>query len=220
MMTQHRLPPFRVLILCALALGFLLLRGLDIGPLHPDVLIHRAWLAEVGAAGFTERYLAVNQRHLLVGPVNAAAYLVFLTDDLPYQVIFQLGRLLSGVFLAGIVARLGGGMALAVCSGLALSLTSLRVDHLYQGINWYIEPTLTMLLASAYLYIGSIQTPLPNRRRALYALSFALYAVSVLIYEAGLPWLALNGVLGVALRRSLPWPARLWRAVVEMAPFA
>lgn len=39
---MNHAPPYRVLIACALALVLLLVRGLDIGPLHPDVLIHRA----------------------------------------------------------------------------------------------------------------------------------------------------------------------------------
>lgn len=163
----------------------------------------------------------MNQRHLLVGPLHVAAYLAFDNADLPYQIIFQLGRLLSGVFLAGIVARLGGGFALAVCAGLALSFTSLRVDHLYQSINWHVEPTLPLLLASAYFYIWSVQASArASRSRALYVLSFALYAVSVLLYESGLPWFALNVMLSLWLRRSQAWRLRLWHTAVEIAPFA
>jgi hypothetical protein len=51
----------------------LLVRGLDIGPLHTDVIIHRAWFDEVGIRGFSQRYFDWNQRHLLVGPTNTLA---------------------------------------------------------------------------------------------------------------------------------------------------
>ena len=204
---------------CLVGLGALVVlvaRGLDIGPLHTDVLIHRAWFSEVGPEGFTKRYLDWNQRHLLVGPVNAAAYVLFEEHDAPYNVIFQASRIFEGVFMAGIVYQLVQRRWLAICAGLAVMFTPIRLPELYQGINWYIEPTLTLLLASSYYYLLSLR--LDRIRWLLYALSVVLYSISVLIYESGLPWIAVNMFLGWIALVDQRWRDRLWRVVRDALP--
>jgi hypothetical protein len=65
----RRSPLWIVFIICAGLLMKLIVRGLDIGPLHTDVVIMRAWFHEVGIGGYVDRYLDVNQRHLLDGPL-------------------------------------------------------------------------------------------------------------------------------------------------------
>src|SRR5512144_1811280 len=136
-----RAPTLVVLVVGLLLFLVLLARGLDFGPLQTDVIIIRSWFKQVGVDGFAQRYFEVNQRHILAGSFYALVYRLFGEQDLPYNVIFQLSRVLEGVFLAGIVYRLVGRRALAVCAGLALMLTMIRVRELYQGINWFIEPT-------------------------------------------------------------------------------
>ena len=200
------------------ALALLLIRGLDIGPLHTDVLIHRAWFSEVGVGGFAERYLDWNQRHLLVGLINQAAYLVFHENDLPYHIIFQASRILEGAFLAAIVFQLVQWRKLAIVTGLSLMFTPIRLAELYQGINWYIEPTLALLLGSSYFYIVSLKgktIPAP----LTYGISIAFYSVSVLTYESGLPWIAVNMFLGWLLYADRPLWGRAWNVLRDALPF-
>jgi len=209
-------PVWIVLLIGSGVLIILLLHGLDIGPLHTDVIIHRAWFDEVGIAGFSARYFERNQRHLLVGPLNTLAYAVFGEHDAPYHFIFQASRVLEGAFLAGIVFRLTRRRLLAVSAGLALMLTPIRLAELYQGINWYIELTLPLLLASTYTYLLSLQRTEP--RRLLFGLSIACYVVSVLIYESGLPWIGVNMFVGWVARQGMPWRARWWLVLRDVLP--
>src|SRR5258708_32850930 len=97
----RRSPTLIVLLIGTALLLVLLARGLNIGPLHTDVIIQRAWFKEVGVAGFPQRLFDSNQRHVLVGPVYAALYTLFGENDLPYNVIFQASRGFEGVFMAG-----------------------------------------------------------------------------------------------------------------------
>jgi hypothetical protein len=235
-----------VLIIGTVLLAVLLVRGLNIGPLQTDVIIIRAWFKEVGAEGFTTRYFGVNQRHVLVGPLYSFAYLLFGENDLPYNIIFQGSRVLEGVFMAGLVYSITRRRALAVCAGLALALTVIRVRELYQGINWFIEPTLVLLLASSYAYVrgltSSSQTSPPDplsklwrggneghsnlsrsgekdwRRTAWYVAANLLFIVSILIYESGIPWFLVNLYLGWLLRADQSQRIRVWRAVRDMLP--
>jgi hypothetical protein len=196
--TVTRSPVLTVLIIGLGLFLVLLLRGLDYGPLQTDVLIIRAWFSEVGAAGFSQRYFDVNQRHLLVGPIYSFAYTFFGEHNLPYNMIFHLSRVAQGVFLAGIVYQLTQRRIMAVFAGLGLLLTMIRVHELYQGINWYIEPTLALLLASSYVYLLSFR--FVRARLWLVLLSATLYIISILIYESGLPWIAVNLFLGWIMR--------------------
>jgi hypothetical protein len=203
----------------AIGLGLfliLLVRGLDFGPLQTDVIIIRSWFSQVGVGGFSQRYFDVNQRHILAGPFYALVYSLFGEQDLPYNAIFQLSRVLEGVFMAGLVHQLTRRRALAVCTGLALMLTVIRVRELYQGINWFIEPTLVLLLASSYTYLRSLRAA--SRRWLWYLLSLALYVISILIYESGLPWIGVNLFLGWAARREEPPRRRVWLAVRDALP--
>jgi len=210
-------PVWIVLLIGNGVLIILLLRGLNIGPLHTDVIIHRAWFDEVGIAGFSARYFERNQRHLLVGPLNALAYALFGEHDAPYHFIFQASRVLEGVFLAGIVFRLTRRRLLAVSAGLALMLTPIRLPELYQGINWYIEPTLPLLLASTYTYLLSLQRT-GWQRGLFYGLSIACYTVSVLTYESGLPWIGVNLFVGWVARQGTPWRSRWWPVLRDALP--
>jgi hypothetical protein len=237
-----RSPGLIVLIIGAVLLTMLVVRGLNIGPLQTDVIIIRAWFKEVGAEGFSARYFGVNQRHVLVGPLYSFAYLLFGENDLPYNIIFQGSRILEGVFMGGVVYGITRRRALAVCAGLALALTVIRVRELYQGINWFIEPTLALLLASSYAYVRGLTsrrqpsppnhialTPNPSpagegcregewRRTAWFVAANLLYIVSILIYESGIPWFLVNLYLGWLLRADQPQRTRLWRTVRDMLP--
>ncbi len=212
MLRRFRESPVLLLFVVALAaLAILLLRDLDFGHLQTDVIIMRAWMREVGVEGFTQRYLDVNQRHLLVGPLYTLAYQLFGENNLPYNVIFVGSRLLQGVFLGGIVFELTRRRLLAISAGLALMFTIIRLPELFQGINWYIEPTLTLLLASSYVYLLSLREG--RFRAGRYALAVALYVISSLIYEAGMPWIAVNALLGYLRREGSPSRKRLWLAI-------
>jgi hypothetical protein len=120
----------------------------------------------------------------------------FAENDLPYHVIFQLSCVLKGVFLAGIVRQSTGRYLVALCAGLALMLTPIRLPELYQGINWYIEPTLTLLLASPCTYLLYVRYPSSSYRMGLHISSVLLYSASVMTCESGLPWLGVNVFLG------------------------
>src|SRR5262249_49818478 len=168
-----RSPMVLTLVVGLLLLAILMIRGLDIGPLQTDVIIIRAWFHQAGVGGFSQRYFDANQRHILAGPVIALGYALFGEQDLPYNLIFQLSRVFEGVFLAGSVYELTRRRGLAVCAGLALTTTVIRVAQLYQGINWFIEPTLALLLASSWVYLLSLKA---NRYRVLfYLISIGLY---------------------------------------------
>src|SRR5579859_7732073 len=136
-----RSPAMVVLIIGSLLLAILFARGLDIGPLHTDIIIQRAWFHEVGVAGFPQRMFDSNQRHILYGPIYALMYSAFGENDLPYHLVYQISRVLEGVFMAGLVYQLSSRRSLAICAGLALMLTVIRVRELYQEVNWFIEPT-------------------------------------------------------------------------------
>ncbi len=210
----RRSPTLIVLLIGTALLLVLLARGLNIGPLHTDVIIQRAWFKEVGVVGFPQRLFDSNQRHVLVGPVYAALYTLFGENDLPYNMIFQASRVFEGVFMAGLVYQLTRKRALSISAGLALMLTLIRVRELYQGINWYIEPTLALLLASSYCYVLAVR----KRRPWLIALSLLLYMFSILLYESGIPWIAVNLFVGWLARPGLAWRSRLWRSVRDALP--
>jgi hypothetical protein len=195
-------------------LAVLLARGLDIGPLQTDVIIFRAWFREVGVEGFSQRYFDVNQRHVLVGPIASFLYARFGEWDLPYHLIFQSSRIFEGVFLAGIVYGLTHRRRIALCAGLTLMLTAIRVPELYQGINWHVEPSLSLLLASSYLYVRTLSAP--SGRMVWYVLSVIVYALSVLLYEAGLPWIMVNLYLGWVMRPAES--RRVWLVVRDALP--
>lgn len=205
-----------VLIISGGLFCVLLLRGLDIGPLQTDVIIHRAWFKEVGVGGFSQRIFADNQRHILYGPIYAVLYSLFGEHDLGYHVVFQLSRVFQGVFMAGVVYQLTRRRTLAVCAGLALALTVIRVRELYQENNWFIEPTLALLLASSYCYLISLRTN--SRRWVWYTLSIFCYVFSILIYESGLPWIGVNLFLGWIMRLDQPLRLRTWRAIRDTVP--
>jgi hypothetical protein len=212
-----RSPLRTVLLLGVGVLLVLIVRGLDIGPLQTDVIIAYAWFHEVGVRGWTERYLDVNQRHLLVGPFFSFVYWLIKEHSIGYHVIFQASRILEGAFMAGIVFHLTRQRRLlAICAGLALMFTPIRLAELYQGVNWYIEPTLALLLASTYTYLLSIRQP--SHRRLWYVTSVLCYAVSVLLYESGLPWIAVTMLAGWVALETLPKRARLWRIVRDAIP--
>lgn len=213
---QRLSPALIVLIIGGLLFCVLLARGLDIGPLQTDVIIQRSWFKQFGVAGFSQRLFADNQRHILVGPIYAFLYPFFGEHDLPYQIIFQLSRVFEGVFMAGIVYQLTRRRALAICVGLALMLTVIRVRELYQGINWYIEPTLPLLLASSYTYLLSLRTK--SRRSIWLTLSVFCYVISVLMYESGLPWIGVNMFLGWIMRVDQPFWRRTWRTFIDTLP--
>src|SRR5258708_23779214 len=134
-----------------------MLRGLDIGPLHTDVIIERAWFKEVGIAGFPQRMFDSNQRHILFGPLYALVYSLVGENDLVYNLVFQSSRVLEGIFMAGLVYQLTRRPTLAIFAGLALIMTVIRVRELYQQVNWLIELSLAALLASSYLYVLSLR---------------------------------------------------------------
>ncbi len=209
-------PTVVVVIIGGALFCVLLARGLDIGPLQTDVIIHRAWFKELGVAGFSQRLFASNQRHILYGAIYDVLYRLWGEHDLGYHIIFQLSRVFQGVFMAGVVYQLTRRRALAVCAGLALMLTVIRVRELYQENNWFIEPTLALLLASSYTYLISLRAT--SRRWLWYALSLTCYVFSILIYESGLPWIGVNLFLGWIMRWEQPLRLRTWRAVRDVLP--
>src|SRR5260221_13541234 len=109
----RRSPTLIVLLIGTALLLVLLARGLNIGPLHTDVIIQRAWFKEVGVAGFPQRVFDSNQRHVLAGPVYAALYTLFGENGLPYNVIFHSRRGVAGGFMAGAAFHLFREGALA-----------------------------------------------------------------------------------------------------------
>jgi hypothetical protein len=112
------------------------------------------------------------------------------------------------VCFAGIVRQLTGRYLVALCAGLALMLTPIRLPELYQGINWYIEPTLTLLLASPCTYLLYVRYPSSSYRMGLHISSVLLYSASVMTCESGLPWLGVNVFLGWFARDEVPWRER------------
>jgi hypothetical protein len=207
-----------VLIVTSVFLLILLLRGMNFGPLQTDIIIIRAWFDEVGVGGFAKRYFDVNQRHLLVGPIVSAMYTVFGKQDAPYNFILLASRMLQGVFLAGVVFQLTRRWLFAVCAGLILAFSVIRVAELYQEINWFIEPTLCLLLASSYTYLLSFRASSHWAVWLWRGLSVILYAISVLTYEAGLPWIAVNVYLGWFAREEVPPRKRLWLSLRDALP--
>jgi hypothetical protein len=213
-------PSVLVFLSGCMVILILLLRGLDIGPLHTDVIIHYAWFDEFGVSGFPDRYFDGNQRHPLVGPIIAFAYWLFGQHNIPYHLIFQLSRVLEGVFLAGIVVQITERRLLALCAGLVLMLIPIRLAELFQEIYWSIETTLAMLLASTYMYILYLKKPNQKERWYFFGISFACYTVSVLIYESGLPWLAVNVLAGWFVLDQLPPRTRFWSIARDTIPTA
>ncbi len=209
-------PLLLTLIIGLLLFSILLIRGLDFGPLQTDIIIQRAWFQEVGVAGFPAKMLEVNQRHILYGWVYAWLYSLFGEQNAPWTIILIFSRIFQGAFLAGIICQLTKRRTLAICAGFALTLTIIRVPELYQMVNWFIEPTLALLLASSYTYMRSVQS---QRRRWLWAvLSVALYVVSILIYESGIPWVGVNLLLGWLLRPDQPFRRRTWSTIRDSLP--
>lgn len=194
----------------------LILCGLDIGPLDTDVIITRAWYREAGFAGFIARFFAINQRHPLASFVVAYAYRLLGESDFVYNLIFQAGRLAQGVFLAMLIMQLTGRWKIALVTGLALMFTPLRVRELYQGVNWFIEPTLTLLLASSVSYAAAVQAKPKSRYLLWLVLSTVLYVVSICIYESGIPWIAVQFVIGWFLRPDMPYMKRLARGMLDL----
>ena len=123
----RRSPTWIVLLIGIVLLLALLARGLNIGPLHTDVIIQRAWFREVGAAGFPQRMFDSNQRHVLYGPWYALMFTLFGENDLAFNLVYLGSRVLEGVFMAGLVYQLTQRRALAVSAGLALMVTLIRV---------------------------------------------------------------------------------------------
>src|SRR5260221_5777828 len=121
--TIRRSPAWIVLLIGTALLLVLLARGLNIGPLHTDVIIQRAWFHEVGVAGFPQRMFDSNQRHVLYGPIYALMYAAFAENDLAYNLVYQASRVLEGVFMTGLVYQLTRRRTLAICAGLALMVT-------------------------------------------------------------------------------------------------
>ncbi|HLY26381.1 MAG TPA: hypothetical protein VKQ72_08585 [Aggregatilineales bacterium] len=214
--TIERSPALIVLSIGSLLLAILVARGLNIGPLHTDIIIQRAWFHEVGVAGFPQRMFDSNQRHILYGSVYALMYAAFGENNLPYHLVYQLSRLLEGVFMAGLVYQLSRRRSLAICAGLALMLSVIRVRELYQEVNWFIEPTLALLLASSYIYVLSLRVA--RWRRLLFTLSIVLYLFSIFEYESGIPWIGVTLLIGVLARTDRPWRSRLWPAFRDALP--
>jgi hypothetical protein len=192
----RRSPLFMVALIGTAILFILVIRGLDFGPLHTDVEVLIVWAKAYGFWGFIERFHEFNQRHVLAGPATALVSVLFGHNMFPLNFLIALSRVLEGAFLAGIIAQAFDRKALAVAAGLALTVSPVRLAEFYQSIYWVIETTLVMLLASSYAYVLSLKAEQPYLKWRWYALSFGLYAVSVLIYEAGSPWIGVNLVLG------------------------
>jgi hypothetical protein len=200
-----------VLLIGLVALAFLLVQGLSFGPLHTDIEVSLVWIEAYGIDGFMSHYLEFNQRHLLAAPRNALVYAAFGHNMIPYHLILQGSRILEGAFLAGIVYQLVRRKWLAVVAGLALAFTPIRVAESFQSIGWGIETTLALLLLSTYVYILSLKSDHRTTARWLYWGAFAAYAVSILSYEAGIPWMVVNVVAGWFALESVPWRQRARR---------
>jgi hypothetical protein len=96
-----------------------------------------------------------------------------------------------------------------------------RVVELFTSINWFIEPTLTLLLTSSCCYAAALTVPGALgtwHGKGWYAASLMLYIISVLIYESGLPWLGVNVLLGWLLRPNIPPLRRAAFAVRDALP--
>ena len=178
-------PVLCLFLLALVVLGVLILRGLDFGPLHTDVLILRAWYHEFGLLDFIHQYFDVNQRHILGTYAYAGGLLLFGDDDFWFNFLIVGSRLLQGVFLTGIVWQLTRRYGLALVSGLFVMFSVVRVANLYQQVNWNVEGSLVILLASSYFYLVSLQQKTSGISKGWYALSFVCYSVSVMVYEAG-----------------------------------
>jgi|GEM_PF-2881695 len=207
--------PLMLIVACMVLIG-LLIRGLNIAPLHTDVFVMRGWFEQFGREGFADYYFAINQRHPLVGSIYTFTYSVFGNQDIYYTLFYQIGRLLNGVLLGGVIMLLSQRRVFAVCVGLALMFTPIRLAESYQQLYWLIELTLTLLLLSLYCYIYSFKS---SHRLLWYTVSFAIYVISVLIYESGLPWLGVIGFVGLMIRADQPWPKRLLYSLRDTLPF-
>ncbi|MCB9449900.1 MAG: hypothetical protein H6672_00580 [Anaerolineaceae bacterium] len=212
-------PLLIVLLIGSVSLALLIAQGLSFGPLHTDVEVSLVWIDAYGFQGFMDHYLDFNQRHLLAAPRNALGYTLFGHNMLPYHLILQGSRVLEGAFLAGVVFQLTRRKWLAVAAGLALTFTPIRVAESFQSIGWGIETTLVMLLASTYTYILSLKAEKRGTARWLYWLSFALYAISILNYESGIPWIGVNIVAGWFVLDTVPWQERVRRLILHAIPF-
>jgi len=212
-------PLLIVLIIGCVVLGVLLLRDLDFGPLHTDFEVMAVWSETYDFSGFVEQYHEFNQRHLLGGPRNALAFMSFGRNMLPYNTIFAISRVLEGALLAGILYQAFRYRLLAICAGLALTLSPVRLPQFYQTIYWGIETTLVLTLAAVYAYVMSVQQTQPRSRWRWYGISFLFYALAILSYEANIPWLGVQVLLGWYLLADLPWRQRLRRLVLEALPF-
>lgn len=210
-------PLLMVLIIGAAILGVLLLRGLDFGPLHTDLEVMTVWAESYSFSEFVEKYHEFNQRHLLGGPRNALAIKLFGRNMLPYNTIFALSRVFEGAFLAGILHQVFKNRVLAICAGVALIVSPVRLPQFYQSIYWGIETTLALTLAAIFAYVMSVQQD--QARWRWYGLSFFLYAMAVFSYEANIPWLGVQVLLGWYLLTDLPWQQRLNRLMREALPF-
>jgi hypothetical protein len=215
----RRSPLLMVLLIGTLILFVLVLRGLNFGPLHTDIEVQIVWAKAYGFRGFVEKYQEFNQRHLLAGPRNAISYRLFGRHMFPLNFMIALSRVLEGAFLAGIITQVFHRKALAVAAGLALTVSPVRLAEFYQSMYWGIETTLVMLLASSYCYVLSLKAERPAVKWRWYALAFGLYAVSVLSYEAGIPWIGVNLVLGWYVLDRLSWRERIIRLGREAIPF-
>jgi hypothetical protein len=155
---------------------------------------------------------------VLAGPATALVSVLFGHNMFPLNFLIALSRVLEGAFLAGIIAQAFDRKALAVAAGLALTVSPVRLAEFYQSIYWVIETTLVMLLASSYAYVLSLKAEQPYLKWRWYALSFGLYAVSVLIYEAGIPRVGVISCWG-GLLDHLPWRQRITTLGREAIPF-
>jgi hypothetical protein len=219
-MAYIRRSPFVVVLSFGIgALAVLLARGLTFGPLHTDMEVSLVWIRAYGIKGYIERYMDFNQRHVLAGPRNAVANWLFGGHMLPYHLIYQASRILEGALMAEIVHQLTRRRLLAVSVGLALMWTPIRIAALYQSVAWGIETTLVLLLASTYFYLLSLQSQHPRSRWALYTLTVVCYAISVLSYESGIPWVGVNVLTGWFLLHEIPWRQRARRLGLEALPF-
>jgi hypothetical protein len=208
-----------VLLIGTIILLVLLVRGLNFGPLHTDIEVQIVWAKAYSFWEFIKRYQEFNQRHLLAGPRNALTFKLFGHHMFPLNVMMALSRVLEGTFLAGIVAQVFNRKALAVAAGLALTVSPVRLGEFYQSMYWGIETTLVMLLASSYCYVRSLKADRPASKWRWYVLTFGLYAVSVLSYEAGIPWVGVNLVLGWYVLDRLSWRERIITLGREAIPF-
>src|SRR5258708_4038979 len=136
--TIRRSPTWIVLLIGTALLLLLLARGLNIGPLHTDVIIQRAWFHEVGVAGFPQRMFDSNQRHMLYGPLYALLYAAFGENDLAYNLVYQGSRILEGVFMAGLVFQLTRPRTLPECAGLALLVAGILARGRDHCLHWII----------------------------------------------------------------------------------